>query len=75
VQLYPDAFAFLVSGRGRGAETCVRGVEEGAAGEVLEVPGYGDDAGDGGGVFDGVDEAFDPADLGGLVCHLVCVWL
>ncbi|KFY83146.1 hypothetical protein V500_10152, partial [Pseudogymnoascus sp. VKM F-4518 (FW-2643)] len=49
VQLDADALARLVGGGGGGAEARVRGVEEGAAGEVLQVPGYGDNAGDGGG--------------------------
>ena len=62
MQLDAEAFALGVGGGGGGAQARVRGVEEGAAGVVLQVARDGDDAGDGDAGFDWVDEALCCAD-------------
>lgn len=61
VQHDPETLAPLVGGGSGGLKTCEGGLEGGARG-TLQVAGDGDDAGDGVGLFDGVNEALDCAD-------------
>jgi hypothetical protein len=61
VQHGAETLAPLVGGGSGGLETRERGFERGAV-EILQVACDGDDAGDGVGIFDGVDETLDCAD-------------